>query len=154
MQGFFRRCLLLNKALISKLNEFLAMYGLSYSQWTVVYYVKEHGSSTLVGIAKHANVKKPVITRLVQKLEESGIIRQIPGTDRREKAIALTEKGERIYRAYRKNIDDLEQAVLSGIPEGEIKAAFTVLPKVRENVINIGGKKSGQPQTVDQRFYN
>ena len=141
MLGFFRRCLLLNRTLISKLNEVLGVYGLSYSQWTVIHYVKEHGASTLVGISKHANVRKPVITRIVHRLENNGIIQQIPGSDKREKIIELTEKGERIYQECRKIIDKLERDVLEGIPEEEKKAAFEVLPKVRDNLIKRGDNK-------------
>jgi MarR family transcriptional regulator, transcriptional regulator for hemolysin len=83
LQGFFRRCLLLNRTLIVKLNEVLATHGLTYPQWTIIYYVKDQRQSTLVDIANYANVKKPIITRTVQVLEEKGIMRQIPGADKR-----------------------------------------------------------------------
>ncbi|MBP2650848.1 MAG: MarR family transcriptional regulator [Firmicutes bacterium] len=142
MQGFFRRCLLLNRAFISKMNEVLGVYGLSYSKWTVVCYVKDHGSSMLVDIANHANVRNPVITRIVQRLEENGVVQQIPGLDKREKIIELTEKGERIYQECRKVIDNLERKVLAGISEEEIKAAFEVFPKVRDNLMDIGDNKN------------
>ncbi|MDR3560557.1 MAG: MarR family transcriptional regulator [Negativicutes bacterium] len=141
MQGFFRRCLLLNRTLITKLNEALAAHGLTYPQWTVIYYVKDQGHSTLVDIANYASVKKPIITRTVQSLEERGIVRQIPGTDRREKIIVLTESGERIYQACRKLIDNLEQKVLEGIPEEEKRAAFNILPMIRDNLINCGSPR-------------
>lgn len=139
MQGFFRRYFLLHRALIGKLNELLADYGLSYSQWTVVFYVKNHGSSTLVDIAKYYNVKKPVITRTVQSLEEKRIIQQIPGTDKREKLIELTEAGEQVYKICRRLIDELEYEVMENISDEEKMAIFEGIPKIRDNVLAIGG---------------
>lgn len=136
MLGFFRRCLMLNRALISILNEVLGVYGLSYAQWTVIFYVNEHGASMLMDISKHINVSKPVITRIVQKLENNGIVQQMPGPDKREKIIELTEKGKGIYRECRVIIDKLEREVLESIPEAEKRAAFAVLHKVRDIILN------------------
>lgn len=141
LQGFFRRCILLSRTLISKINEVLGAFDLSYAKWTVVCYVKDHGSSTLVDISNHANVRKPVITRTVQSLEEKGIVQQIPSADKREKIIKLTESGEEVYKVCRKLIDKLECDVLAGIPDEKQKAAFEILPNVRDNLINIGGNK-------------
>lgn len=141
MQGFFQRYLLLYRPLISKLNELLAEYDLSYSLWQVIFHVKNNGPSTLVDISNHFNVEKPTITRTVHRLLETGLVNQIPGKDRREKIIQLTELGEKVYLACRKKITALEHSVMKGIPEEEQKAAFRILPKIRENVINREGNQ-------------
>ena len=146
VQGFFRHYFSLHRALISKLNELLADYGLSYSLWTVIFYVKTHGSSTLVDIAHFYNVKKPVITRSVQSLEEKGIIRQIPGADKREKLIELTEAGEQIYKTCRRLIDELEYEVMKTISDEEKAAIFAGIPKIRDNVLTMGGNNSNEQQ--------
>ncbi|MBP2637235.1 MAG: MarR family transcriptional regulator [Firmicutes bacterium] len=149
VQGFFRHYFSLHRALISKLNELLAEYGLSYSLWTVIFYVKTHGSSTLVDIAHFYNVKKPVITRTVQNLEEKGIIRQIPGADKREKLVELTEAGEQIYKICRKLIDELEDEIMKNISEEEKAAIFESLPQIRANVLAIGGNNNEEQQFMD-----
>lgn len=139
MQGFFRHYILVHRALISKLNELLSAFGLSYSQWTVVYYVKNNGSSTLVDIANYYNVKKPVITRTVQSLEEKLIVQQIPGIDKREKLIQLTDAGEDIYNVCRKLIDELELNVMKGISADDKKVVSACLSRIRANLISVGG---------------
>lgn len=146
VQGFFRHYFSLHRVLISKMNELLAEYGLSYSLWTVIFYVKNHGTSTLVDIAHFYNVKKPVITRTVQSLEEKGIIRQIPGADKREKLIELTDAGEQVYQICRKLIDELEKAVMKTISEEEQAAIFESLPKIRANVLAMGGNNNNAQQ--------
>lgn len=135
MEGFFQRYLRLYRALITSLNELLSPYELSYSLWQVIYYVKNNGSSTLVDIASEYNVEKPTITRRVHKLEELGIVKQIFGRDKREKIIQLTERGEEVYTACRKEISDLEYRVMVDISKEEQLAVFRTLPKIHENIL-------------------
>jgi DNA-binding MarR family transcriptional regulator len=140
MQGFFQRYLLLYRPLISRLNELLSEYELSYSLWQVILFVNNNGPSTLVEISNHFNVEKPTITRTVQRLEEKQIIKVIQGKDRREKIISLTELGEELYQSCRQKITKMEFEVMKGIPEAEQHAAFDILPKIRENIIHPKGE--------------
>jgi MarR family transcriptional regulator, transcriptional regulator for hemolysin len=142
LEGFFRRFLKLYRPLITNLNELLAPYHLSYSLWQVIFYLKNEGPSTLVDISNYYNVEKPTITRRVHRLEELQMVRQIPGKDRREKIIQLTELGEEIYQACRKKITDLENSVMEGIAKEEQKVAFQILPKIQDNIINRGSNNS------------
>lgn len=142
MEGFFQRYLSLYRSLITTLNELLSAYELSYSLWQVIYHIKTNGPSTLVDISARYNVEKPTITRRVHRLEELQMVKQIPGKDRREKVIQLTELGDKIYKECRKKITDLEHSVMEGIAKDEQKAAFHILPKIQENLFNREGNKS------------
>jgi MarR family transcriptional regulator for hemolysin len=141
MQGFFQQYLTLYRPLISKLNELLGEYDLSYSLWQVIFYIKNNGPSMLVDISNHYNVEKPTITRRVYSLEEKQIVNQIPSKDRREKIIQLTQLGEEIYQTCRKRITELEYRVMQDIPEEEQNASFKIFPKIRDNMINKEGNK-------------
>lgn len=142
MQGFFKRYLGMYRPLITRLNELLAGYHLSYSLWQVIVYVKDNGSATLVDISNHYNVEKPTITRRVQRLEESKLVKQIASKDRREKVIQLTELGEEVYKACRKEITALENSVMEGISQEEQVAIFEVLPKIQDNIMNRGEREN------------
>ncbi|MCU9614427.1 MarR family transcriptional regulator [Caldibacillus lycopersici] len=139
MEGFFRRFIKLYRPLISQLNHLLSDYNLSYSHWQIIYFIKEYGPSTLVEIANYYHVEKPSITRNVHRLEENSLVIQIPGKDKREKIIQLTNTGEEIYQACRKKITALEMQIMEGIPEEQQQAVFEMLPKVRNNIL----KKEG-----------
>lgn len=141
MEGFLRHFLRLYRPLITSLNELLSPFELSYSLWQVIYYVKNNGPSTLVDISTYYEVEKPSITRRVHRLEELQIVKQIPGTDRREKIIQLTEKGEEIYQVCRSKITDLEKSVTEEIPKEEQYALLQLLPQIRENILNKEGRK-------------
>lgn len=142
MEGFFQRYLSLYRPLITRMNELMSTYDLSYSLWQVIFYIKNNGPSTLIDIANNYNVEKPTITRRVHRLEELQMVKQIPGMDRREKVIQLTEAGEEIYQACRKKITALEKSVMAGIENDEQMITFQTLPKIRENIIRGEGSKS------------
>lgn len=142
MQGFFQQYLLLHRPLTSKLNELLSEYGLSYSLWQIIFHVKNNGPSTLATISDHFNIERPSVTRGVQRLEEKQLVEQISGQNKREKIIQLTTSGEKTYQSCRKKITALEYRIMEGIPEEELNIAFQLLPKLRQSIINEGGKKS------------
>ncbi|MEH7179684.1 MarR family winged helix-turn-helix transcriptional regulator [Neobacillus vireti] len=141
MEGFFQHYLSLYRPLITKLNELMSTYELSYSLWQVIFYIKTNGPSTLVDIANKYNVEKPTITRRVHRLEELQMVKQIPGMDRREKVIQLTEFGEEIYLACRKNITNLENSVMESISYEDQLITFQTLPKIQENITVGEGNK-------------
>jgi DNA-binding MarR family transcriptional regulator len=141
MQGIFQRYLLLYRPLISRLNELLSEYDLSYSLWQVIFFVKNNGPSTLVEISVHFNVEKPTITRTVQRLEEKQLINVKQGKDRREKIISLSEFGEDLYQNCRQKITKLEYEAMQGIPIDEQSTVFEILPKIRKNIINLEGDR-------------
>jgi MarR family transcriptional regulator, transcriptional regulator for hemolysin len=142
LEGFFQRYLRLYRPLITRMNELMSTYELSYSLWQVIFYIKNNGPSTLIDIANNYNVEKPTITRRVHRLEELQMVKQIPGMDRREKVIQLTEAGEGIYQACRKKITALENSVMAGIANDEQMITFQTLPKIQENIMRGGGSKS------------
>lgn len=120
----------------------MSTYELSYSLWQVIFYIKNNGPSTLVNIANQYNVEKPTITRRVQRLEDLQIVKQIPGMDRREKVIQLTEVGEEIYQACRNKITDLENSITDGISYEDQMILFQTLPIIQKNIMKGDGSKS------------
>lgn len=141
LQDFFQHYLRLYRPLITSLNELLSPFELSYSLWQVIYYLKKNGPSTLVDISTYYEVERPTITRRVRRLEELQIVEQIPGIDRREKIIQLTETGEEIYRVCRSKITDLENSLMRGILSEEQSVLFELLPKIRDTILNKEGHK-------------
>ncbi|MCM3782504.1 MarR family transcriptional regulator [Neobacillus mesonae] len=137
MEGFFQRYLGLYRPIITKLNEVMSDYDLSYSLWQVIFYIKNNGPSTLVDISNQYHVEKPTITRRVHRLEELEMVVQIPGKDKREKIIQLTERGEEIYGECRKKITDLENSVMEGIDPKDQELMIQMIPKLRNNIVNI-----------------
>ncbi|SOC24301.1 DNA-binding MarR family transcriptional regulator [Ureibacillus xyleni] len=142
MEGFFQNYLRLYRSLITSLNELMSIYQLSYSLWQVIFYIKNYGPSTLVDISNYYNVEKPTITRRVHRLEELQFVVQIPGKDRREKIIQLTELGEQIYKECRTKITNLETNVMEGLSKEEQIITYQTLPKIQNNIMKREDSKS------------
>ncbi|AXI10943.1 MarR family transcriptional regulator [Oceanobacillus sp. 143] len=134
MEGYIQRFLTLYRPMITRLNELLDSYDITYSLWIVMYHLKHRGASTLVEIASHYEVEKPTITRRVQKVMELGLVEQISGKDKREKIIQLTDLGFSIYDNVRKDITALEFRIMDNIPEHERKIAYEIFPKIYNNL--------------------
>jgi MarR family transcriptional regulator, transcriptional regulator for hemolysin len=139
LEGIFRQYLAVYRPLITRLNQLLEPHGLSYSLWQVIFYIEREGPSTLVEISNYYGVEKPSITRRVHRLEEQGLIEQIPGKDRREKVIRLTDEGMAVYRECRDKISRLEGEVMEGIGREEQELLHHLLPEVRKNLVRKGG---------------
>ncbi|SFD38867.1 MarR family winged helix-turn-helix transcriptional regulator [Clostridium uliginosum] len=136
MQGLLQRFFSLHRPLLSKLNELLGEYNLSYSLWQVILYLKNNQPSSLVDIANYYDIEKPSITRRVHRLEEGLIVKTISGKDRREKIIELTEIGEELYKVCRERITELENNVVRDISENDQISTFETLTKIQKNITN------------------
>ncbi|MFB4473661.1 MarR family transcriptional regulator [Oceanobacillus caeni] len=59
---------------------------------------------------------------------------QIPGKDKREKRMKLTEIGMNIYEDVRVTIDQFEESILKGITEEERLEAVRIMDVIRNNI--------------------
>ncbi|MCK9987583.1 MAG: MarR family transcriptional regulator, transcriptional regulator for hemolysin [Azoarcus sp.] len=134
MQGFFRSYLSVYRPLIQALNQLLQPHELSYSLWQVMLYAQEHAHASLVEISQYYGIEKPGVTRRVQRLEELGYLSCVPGNDRREKSVALTEQGQRVYSECRVKITALEQGVTAGIDVRALEQTAAVFRQLLGNL--------------------
>jgi MarR family transcriptional regulator, transcriptional regulator for hemolysin len=132
--GFFHHNLQFSRSFTKKLNEQLAKVDLFHSQWLIVYYLNQYGCSTLVEISNYLDVEKPTVTRTVNRLEERKLIEQIPGKDKRERRIQLTESGERTYQEAKKVVEEFELQLMSGLAEEDRETTLRTLLFLKEKL--------------------
>ncbi|MGG3448319.1 MarR family winged helix-turn-helix transcriptional regulator [Domibacillus aminovorans] len=132
---FFQQLLLLYRPFENRLNTRLAKHDLYRAQWSTLYYLFNNGSATLVELSNYQYVEKPTVTRTIHRLEELGYVEHVPGKDRREKRMQLTELGKNIYKDVRVTIDQFEQDILKGISEEEQLEAIRIMTEIRNNII-------------------
>lgn len=131
---FFHHNLQFSRTFTKKLNEQLAKVDLFHSQWMIIYYLKQYGSSTMVEISNYLDVEKPTVTRTVNRLEERKLIEQIPGKDKRERRIQLTDLGEKTYLKARKAVEEFELHLMDGLPEEDRIAMLRTLKFLKEKL--------------------
>ncbi|MFJ8071410.1 MarR family winged helix-turn-helix transcriptional regulator [Peribacillus sp. NPDC096447] len=134
-QKFFQQLLLLYRPFENNLNIQLNKHDLHRAQWSILYYLFNYDSATLVELANYQSVEKPTITRTIARLEELGYVEHVPSKDKREKRMRLTELGKKVYSEVRVTIDQYEQEILKGITEEEQLAAIRIMGEIRNNII-------------------
>ena len=107
----------LSRHLTNKLNEVLKPMGLYGSQWAVIYVLKTKGSLTQKELSEYLFVEAPPMTRTIQRLVKQGYVRQVPGKDKRQKHIQLTEQALNQYPAWEQAVTEHNQTLLKEFPE-------------------------------------
>lgn len=120
----------------NKLVLLLSEHHIQRAQWTILYYLFNFGSATLVELSNYQSVEKPTITRTINQLEDLGYVEQVPSKDKREKRMQLTELGRKVYNEVRVTIDQYEEEILMGISETEQLQAIQIMTEIRRNLIN------------------
>lgn len=119
----------------NKLVVLLSEHNIQRAQWTIMYYLFNFGTATLVELSNYQSVEKPTITRTINQLEDFGFVEKVPSKDKREKRMQLTELGRKVYNEVRVTIDQYEEGILKGIPETEQLQAIQIMSEIRNNLI-------------------
>ncbi|MEH7179064.1 MarR family winged helix-turn-helix transcriptional regulator [Neobacillus vireti] len=107
----------LSRQLTKQLNEALKPLGLYSSQWSVIYVLHTKGSITQKELCEYLFVEAPPMTRTIQRLVKQGYVRQIPGEDKREKYIQLTEDAIKEFPKWENAVSECNQALLTNFPQ-------------------------------------
>jgi len=118
----------------NRLNVHLAEHQLYRAQWSILYYLAHKGSATLVELSHYMSVEKPTVTRTVSRLEELGYVQHVPGKDKREKRMQLSDAGKLVYKDVRVTIDQYEQEILEGITKQQQLEAIQIMEEIRHNI--------------------
>jgi DNA-binding MarR family transcriptional regulator len=116
----------LSRHLTNKLNEVLKPMGLYGSQWAVIYVLKKRDSLTQKELCDYLFVEAPPMTRTIQRLVKQGYVRQVPGQDKREKHIQLTDEALKQYPNWEQAVTELNQTLLSQLPKTSQEELFNL----------------------------
>ncbi|HSP23439.1 MAG TPA: MarR family transcriptional regulator [Planococcus sp. (in: firmicutes)] len=133
-QEFFQQFMLLYRSFEHHLNDVLGNYGLYRAQWSILHYLANNGSATLVELAQYLRVEKPTITRTISRLEKIGYLSHVPGKDRREKRVEMSDSGAALYVEVRQAVDLLEEDILSDIPEAQQQQTIRIMKGIRQQL--------------------
>ncbi|PFP29473.1 MarR family transcriptional regulator [Bacillus sp. AFS073361] len=107
----------LSRHLTNTLNESLKPLGLYGSQWSVIFVLQSKGSLTQKELCDYLFVEAPPMTRTIQRLVKQGYVRQVPGKDKREKLVQLTDAVLTLYPEWEKAVIENNQSLLKHLPE-------------------------------------
>ncbi len=117
------------------LDERLKDLGVTQARWTTMVYLQKGGEGlTQRELASLMAIENPTLVRLLDSLEEQGLIERRPCQhDRRARRLFLTESGERFMDDLNDRAQALREEMLAGIGDDEIECALQVFQQIMVN---------------------
>jgi MarR family transcriptional regulator, transcriptional regulator for hemolysin len=112
------------------LNEQLQKHGLYNAQWSIMYYLYKNGVKTQSEIMNYFLVNAPTITRTVKRMEENGWVSRVPGQDKRERYIDLTDEAKKKYKEIEETVSEHEVEMLANLTTEEKETLLNLLQKL------------------------
>lgn len=101
----------------------------------LLYMLDARTNQILQNIAIATGKNKSVILRMIDSLEEKGLVRRtVNPQDRRENFLAITEVGERVVDRYREIEKQLSDELLNDIAPEKIEVFFEVIGCISEKM--------------------
>ena len=123
----------------SLLDERLKDLGVTQARWfTMVCLQRGGGGLTQRELAHLMTIENPTLVRLLDSLEEQGLIeRRHSERDRRARLLYLTKAGERFMSDLNERANVLREEMLKGIENTDLEVALRVFERVMENSANL-----------------
>ena len=112
-----------------------ASLGVTRAQWRVLVRVSRSPGLRQVEIADMLDIEPITLCRIVDRLEEAGLIaRRRDPDDRRAWLLDLTEKAEPLVGKLRVLANELLGEAFAGLDDDDVTKLRRMLAKIRENV--------------------
>ncbi len=122
------------RIMLDTLNELVAPFGITRSQWAALYFIAENPEINMTRLAELMVVRTSTIVRLVERMVKDLLItkKQLP-SDRRNIMLTCTRKGKLIYRKTIPVVKQFEQSLMEGIDPGDLETCRTVFLQMAAN---------------------
>jgi MarR family transcriptional regulator for hemolysin len=119
-------------------------FGMTRAQWAVLLRLQRHEGLKQSDLAESLDIQPITLTRLVDRLCDSGLIERRPDpNDRRAKRLYLTAAARPLLDHIETQVEELGDIVLAGIDRNAGGELLTELERARENLKHaIAGKAS------------
>lgn len=113
----------------------LKEYDLTPTHWSMLGSIIESKSGVRqVDVATSLHVKAPLVTAMVQSLEERGLIQSVQNQfDARAKLLAVTPRGRRFIKNVDVALHEVLARLLKGVTESELNTYHKVLTTIIAN---------------------
>ena len=117
------------------LDERLKDLGVTQARWfTMVCLQRGGGGLTQRELARLMTIENPTLVRLLDSLEEQGLIERRPSErDRRARLLYLTNAGERFMSDLNERANVLRDEMLIGLEDEDPEVVLRVFEQVMEN---------------------
>lgn len=131
--GFLKNLFICSKAILEKERKVLQNFGLSLSDYLILFSVYETQDRKMTDIAKELFVSRPVATYAVNRLVKRGLITRSRSKDcdRRIVLLTMTPKARSLLRSICEKQKLLLQNSFNELPDHVRKLVFAYCPQLR-----------------------
>lgn len=123
------------RSLRLSLEKNLAPLGVSPSQWMLLMALGEKDHQVQTELAKMIHLDNATITRIIDKLEQKGLlVRNQAADDRRVQIVSLTRAGKTAHRKWNIAGEKVNEAAKENIDNEDIETFFKVIAAIKENL--------------------
>jgi MarR family transcriptional regulator for hemolysin len=120
-------------------------FGMTRAQWAVLLKLERHEGANQSDLAEFLEIQPITLTRLVDRLCDSGLIERRPDpSDRRAKLLYLTPAARPLIEKISAEIEVLADEILAGTDPQAVDAAMSQLGIARENLKQAIAGKTAQ----------
>lgn len=113
----------------------LKKYGITPEQWVLLAKISEEDGISPTDLSLVSLRDKPYTTRLIEKLEENGLIfKEESKSDRRSALIYLTKRGAEVKKEIIPIADEINEWLVENMDENEVKVLKNLLHKMYANM--------------------
>lgn len=84
------------RVITQNFDEIMQPGGVRATQFTILVMIADSDAATMSELADKLVMDRTTLTRNLKPLQEQGLIKDVPGADRRTRSINLTSKGRRV----------------------------------------------------------
>ena len=112
--------------------------GVTTPQWRVMAWLRHEPGLKQVELAERLDVEPITAGRIVDRLEEAGLVKRQPDPgDRRVWRLFLTDKAEPIIQRLGQLAEDMAEEAFDGFSPEEVEAMQLNLARIRDNICRI-----------------
>jgi DNA-binding MarR family transcriptional regulator len=116
---------------------------LTFSHWLSLTHLRDGSCSTCADLSRHMNYDSGAVTRLVDQLEQRGLVeRHRSTTDRRVVNLTLTKEGDAAWKAMTPRMLDFWNSVLGGFSQAEATTLLSLLTRLLSRMESEAQKKA------------
>lgn len=130
-----KRIMYLSRHHQAYINHLLKDSDFTYAQFNILRILKDHDGISQDALANKLFVDKARISRVIQQLEEKGLIhKQNAKADKRQFCIYMSDKGKESWPNIHTILKTSGDLMLDGLTDEEITMALSLLDKMCKNV--------------------
>ena len=135
------------RLLRTRADQMARLQGMTRAQWAVLLRLERMEGLMQSDLAYELDIQPITLTRLVDRLCDSGLIERRPDPhDRRAKLLFLTPKARPLLEQVSAHVEELAETVLEGIDPAAVETVLSNLGTARENL-----KRAIQPPSPQDK---